>query len=57
MNRRSKSYPSGELTAPLISKYCCFVAGKREDQRKQNEILWAWTRRTIKVRIGLKFWV
>jgi len=57
MNRKSKSYPSGELTAPLISKYCCFVAGKREDQRKQNEILWAWTRRTIKVRIGLKFWV
>ena len=30
---------SGELTAPLISKYCCFVAGKREDQKIQSEFI------------------
>ena len=52
MNRRSKSYLSGELTAPLISKYCCFVAGKRRDQRTQNEItLCTWTKK-IKYNLG-----
>lgn len=55
-NRRSKSYLSGELPAPLISKYCCFVAGKREHKRIQNELLCAWTKR-LKLQLTSYSWV
>lgn len=32
MNRRSRNYRFGVLIAPLISRYCCYVAGKNEEE-------------------------